>query len=711
MKPPRDGGSPSGRPPVGRKGPAEVLLDLARDEALRSGGGPPALRRIAEAASTALGCSRVSIWLYDDQRTAITCSDLYERSSDSHSSGAVLLSADYPRYFKALESERTLAAHDARADPRTSEFRDGYLDLHDINSMLDVPIRLGGLVKGVVCHEHVGPARRWTPEEEAFGGSIADFAALAMERAERRAAERALRESRERERQLLDSTAEAIFGVDLEGCCTFCNASCLEMLGHEIDSDLLGANMHELIHHHAADGAVLESEDCGITRALRSGEPLHVRTEIFWRADGSSFPVEYRSHSVRRDGEVVGCVVTFLDISTQLEEEHERRELEERSHHAQRLESLSILAGGVAHDFNNMLMAVIGNLALATEDLEEGSPAREGIEQAEKAALRAAGLAQQLLAFSGGGGFALEQVHLPELIREMLSLLRSSLAPDVRLETQLPDELLPVRADATQLRQVVMNLVLNASEALGGLPGVVRVELATAELDEAGIVSPWASASASPGRHLVLRVSDSGSGMDPETKRRVFDPFFSTKFAGRGLGLAAVLGIVRGHGGLIRVDSEPERGTTFEVCLPVASEPAAEVVVPSRVSVGGRSFAGRLLVVDDDVAVLTVTRRILEKAGYKVVTAVDGRQAVEIVEGDDEGFDAILLDLTMPVLSGEEACYQILELRPGSRILLSSGFTEGDMESRFGDRGPAGFIQKPYRPERLLARLEELRLH
>lgn len=704
------GGIPTGRRGGGSLTPqTRELLALARDEVLRFGDADRALRHITEAAARALQVERVGVWLYDEARTSIRCADLHVRSAGTHSSGPCLSAADYPAYFEALEGERVISAHDAVEDPRTCEFAESYLEPHGISSMLDAPIRLGGVMQGVVCHEHVGPRRIWSAEDRAFAGSMADFVALALEAAERRQAEEALRESEERVRLVMNSTAEGIFGIDAQGRCTFCNASGLRALGHDAEDELLGRSMHSRLHRHGAGADPRESAECRVLRTAGAGEPVHVADDVFFRRDGTSFPVEYHVQPIRRGTRLVGSVVTFLDVEGRREAEAHRRALEEQIQHAQKMESLANLAGGVAHDFNNMLMAVLGNASLALEDLREGSAAHEHVRQVETAALRAADLAQQLLAYSGRGRFHLEGADIAAIVREMTHLLESSLSPNARLELNLDEGLPLVEADATQLRQVFMNLILNASESLGDEEGSVSVAACRRVVDAALSGGGWLPEPPAAGEHVCVTVTDTGAGMDAETRARVFEPFFTTKTAGRGLGLAAVLGIVRGHRGSIRVASKPDRGTTFEVVLPAAPTAVAaqRAAAPSRPT-GSSAARGAILVADDDPSVRAVARRMLERSGYSVLEAADGEAAVAEVDRRGDELALVLLDLTMPKLGGEAACREILRRCPHLRVLVSSGYPEQAVVERFGDVRPSGFIQKPYLPSALVAKVAEL---
>jgi CheY-like chemotaxis protein len=349
----------------------------------------------------------------------------------------------------------------------------------------------------------------------------------------------------------------------------------------------------------------------------------------------------------------------------------------------------------------------MGNVDLALATLAPESSLRLFLERANTAAQRAADLTNQMLAYSGKGRFVVEPIDLSWLVNEMGPLLATVTSKRAIVQYHLADGLPPVEADATQLRQVVMNLITNASDALGEGEGVIQVSTGVVEADSSYLPSgPW-NAPLPEGRYAYVEVSDSGCGMDAATQAKIFDPFFTTKQTGRGLGLAAVLGIVQGHGGGVHLQSEPGKGTRFQVLLPVAEhsgEPAC-----SAVSAGGSGWRGRgtVLLVDDEEIVRTTTRAMLEQCGFTVLTASDGIEAVEVFRARTGEIAAVILDVTMPRMGGEEAFRQMHQLDPTVPVILSSGYDEQDAVSRFAGKGLAGFIQKPYRMESLAEKLRK----
>jgi PAS domain S-box-containing protein len=383
------------------------------------------------------------------------------------------------------------------------------------------------------------------------------------------------------------------------------------------------------------------------------------------------------------------------DITERKIAEKERRQIENKLVESAKLESLGVLAGGIAHDFNNLLTGILGNASLARQDLPPSSPGQPMLDQIEQSARRAADLCKQMLAYSGRGRFMIQRLDLNTLIEDTTHLLQISISKNCVLRFNLATSLPAISADATQLRQIIMNLVINASEAIGSRSGVLALNTGVARVDAEYLRSFRPDASPAPGDYVFIEVSDNGCGMDAATLARIFDPFFTTKFTGRGLGLAAVLGIVRGHKGGLKVYSEVGKGTTFKLFFPCAAGKAEAIDEPHPTD---PQFAGSgtVLIADDEETVRTVAARMLEYLGFSVVLASDGREAVEKFRAEPSRFVFVLLDLTMPHLDGEEAFRQLRLLNPGVRVILTSGFNHHEAINRFVGKGLAGFIQKPF---------------
>jgi len=403
----------------------------------------------------------------------------------------------------------------------------------------------------------------------------------------------------------------------------------------------------------------------------------------------------------RPDGSTVWDGIQ-LDITDRKADEEKLRLREDQLRQAQRMESIGVLAGGIAHDFNNLLTGVIGNASLALDSMPADDENHILIQAVMTSANRAADLTRQMLAYAGKGRFIVGPVSVSETVREMADLLRSSVPATIALDLDLDRDLPAVEADLGQIEQIVMNLILNASEAIGDKPGRITVQARTREVDAAMIEQSHLDVP--PGTYVCLEVEDNGSGMDDATKARIFEPFFTTKFTGRGLGLAAVHGIVRAHHGTVIVYSYPGQGTHFTVLLPAASATAvAKPEAASSAPVLDRR--GTALVVDDEETVRLVAKNILERAGYRVLLATNGVEAIEIFKQAPRQISFVLLDSTMPLLSGEEALNRLLAIRPDVPILLSSGYNQIEVIKRFTGRGIAGFIGKPYSSATLLEKI------
>jgi PAS domain S-box-containing protein len=379
---------------------------------------------------------------------------------------------------------------------------------------------------------------------------------------------------------------------------------------------------------------------------------------------------------------------------------------EAQSRHVQKLESIGVLAGGIAHDFNNLLHVILGNADIALNRLSGRSPARDPLEEVVRATIRAADLTRQLLAYSGKGAFVVRHLDLSSEVREMATLLRTAISKQATLVWELAPDLPVITADATQVRQIVMNLITNASDALasGGTITLRTGVLPPEELDAAGFDGPLGEERLpiDQEKFVYLEVSDTGSGMPPETLQRIFDPFFSTKFAGRGLGLAAVMGIVRSHRGLIRIQTEPGAGTRFRVLFPAVFGTATHPEKPSAARTDWHG-SGTVLVVEDEESVREVAERILQDFGFTTVTAGDGQEALEIMERIGDSVTAVLLDLSMPRMGGQETLRRLRERRPELPIVMMSGYTEEAVVAEFDQYTPGltAFLQKPFLAEDL----------
>ncbi len=493
-----------------------------------------------------------------------------------------------------------------------------------------------------------------------------------------------LRRSLARLQRIFDSVEEVYLETTLDGRILEVSPSAQYWVGKDVD--LRGMSSWDF-YAHAKDRerliAALRSEgrvrDFETTARLPDG-----RTVIC--ASNLSLVTEEETGESR----IVG---SLRDITEQKRAEAERHELERQMQQAQKLESLGLLAGGIAHDFNNLLTGMLGSAELALLKLAPDHPARPRVEAIRPIARRATELCRELLAYSGRARFDVVPVDLSALVRDMEELLRVSLPKKTHLERELASGLPAIVGDATQLRQIVLNLVINAAEAMEG-SGIVRIATRACRCAAGELASPYVSETPPGGDYALLEVRDTGPGMSDTVRRHLFDPFFTTKFSGRGLGLAAVLGIVRGHRGTVQVLSEPGKGSTFRVFLPVAtaalSEPREAVAEAPWVG------QGRVLLVDDEASVREVGAAMLAHLGFEVTLAEGGRRALEVFGSQGDGFALAIVDLTMPDLSGIEVVHELTRLRPDVAVLITSGYGEEEGEALLEREGVRGFLPKPF---------------
>jgi PAS domain S-box-containing protein len=402
------------------------------------------------------------------------------------------------------------------------------------------------------------------------------------------------------------------------------------------------------------------------------------------------------------DGRIpVRMLGTHSEITDIKEAEKKRQDLEKQVLQAQKLESLGVLAGGIAHDFNNILMVIQGHaeLALATAGHPEDSAAF--LDQIQSSVRQAAELCAQMLAYSGKGSYLVGDVFLDSLIDDMLPLLQTSVTRKVQLVVHRTGKVKGFRGDLTQIRQVVMNLVINAAEALGDEGGEVELFSSSRFISVEELALKFPQEKLAPGPYTVFTVRDEGCGMDETTSRRVFEPFFTTKFTGRGLGMAAVQGIVHAHEGGLHLETAPGQGTTFTILFPASIEAAPSASMAPQIPEHSLPEGHTILVVDDEPLVLDLTARMVQKLGFSVLKAADGMEALRIHEQHRHEISCILLDLTMPQMDGEEAYRELQRQQADVRVVLCSGYSEKDIERRFFGTGLANFLHKPYSLEQL----------
>jgi PAS domain S-box-containing protein len=497
-----------------------------------------------------------------------------------------------------------------------------------------------------------------------------------------RAAEQAVRDAAVEWQATFDGIGDGIGLLDVRGRVQRSNAALPMLLGRNPD-EVTGRDLDELIPPGAGDEAIAK----GLEKLKR------FKVE---RAMGERTFAITVDPMVDPAGKLRGGVAIVTDIT-------ERKRMDQRLWEAQKMESIGLLAGGVAHDFNNLLMGILGNASLASETLQSPKKARAALQDVVRASERAAALTRQLLAYAGKGHFVVGPVDLSSMVQELAPLIQSSIPRKVGLVLNVAADLPGIEADKAQLEQVAMNLIVNAAEAIEN-EGSVTVTTRIRRVDPADRLH-FVTDQDLEGCYIALEVRDNGVGMDEETRRRIFDPFFSTKFLGRGLGLSAALGIVRRHRGAIRVESEPGKGTAVEVLFPARAEVPIPAEIEKPAAAPGK---GTILVVDDEEMIRTLLVATLERSGYQVLLAENGAEALSVFSRNAERISLVVLDLVMPVMSGDEVLPHLFLYKPQIPVIVSSGQDPSECMRKLSEPRVASYLQKPYRPDKLIGKIHDL---
>jgi PAS domain S-box-containing protein len=534
-------------------------------------------------------------------------------------------------------------------------------------------------------------------------GRVHGLCGISTDISERKRAEAELRESRRQLESLLGQLPGMAFRFVNDGNFTpvYVSRGALGLTGH---------SARDFIESHVRFDDIVHPEDrerfrSAINAAVKRRRGFEVEYRIVDRAGHVKWVFERGQGIYDDDGRLLSIEGLAIDITQRKDAEAEKLLVERRLLEGQKLESIGVLAGGIAHDFNNLLTGVIGNANLAALELPPTSRVQQNLKQIEIASQRAAELCQQMLAYAGKGRFMVHKVEIGSLVENTVPLLRASISKRAELKFDLSPGLPPILADPTQMRQIVMNLVLNAGEALGETDGEITIRTKrirpSPDLLSGAVLTP-----ADPEHdHVLLEVRDTGSGMSPETMAKIFDPFFTTKFAGRGLGLAAVLGIIRSHKGGIKVSSTPGRGSTFSLLFPIVTGNSDGPAVRKNTAAPWRQ-EGLALIVDDEDHVRSVTAGMLKTCGLRTETARDGYEGLDLFRAKPNEYDIILLDMTMPRLSGEETLVLLREVRPDVRVLFMSGYNRREVVDSMAGTGVLSFIQKPFTLESLREQLK-----
>jgi PAS domain S-box-containing protein len=507
----------------------------------------------------------------------------------------------------------------------------------------------------------------------------------------RKRAEKELLATNEKLTKFLETCPLAVMVLDVTGVVTLWTHAAEKLYGWSA-SEVIGKFLPAVDDEHREE--FLDN----LARVFR-GEPL-LGIERVRRSRTGVFDAQVWAVPLTLADGQKQCLSIVADIT-------ERKRAEERYRETQKLESLGVLAGGIAHDFNNLLVGILGNASLAADSLSAANPIRALLNDVITASQRAADLTRQLLAYAGKGQFIVQPIDLSATIQEIAQLIQASIPKSVQLRLDLRPTLASIEADRAQIQQLVMNLIINAAEAVGEENGTVQVTTGVQDVDESYIRTARLGDRLTPGRHVFFEVQDTGCGMSPETLAKIFDPFFTTKFMGRGLGLAAALGIIRSHRGAIKVYSQLGKGSTFKALFPASAD--ATTAAESKSAPETLTGAGMVLVVDDEDIVRRTVKASLQRYGYSVLLAENGQHAVELFRDAHADLCAVVLDMTMPVMSGEEALRQLRVIDPSVPVILSSGFSEAEAVRRFTGKGLAGFLQKPFTARSLAAKLRDVR--
>lgn len=522
------------------------------------------------------------------------------------------------------------------------------------------------------------------------------FLGLGTDISERKQMEESLAASEQRLRAILDNTEEVIYTLDWEGNFLFLSTAWENVTGHTVE-EAVGQPFAPYVHEDDRPGCFEFLKKVRDTGQPHKGGEYRVRSKsgewVWFRSTGAAIK--------DADGAPLHYVGAAMDVTELKRNEEQRREHERHMQQVQKFESLGVLAGGVAHDFNNILLAIMGYAELSLMDLEPGSALGANMKGIINAAARAADLCKQMLASAGKGLTVIEEIDLGAIIQEMLHLLEISISKKIALELNLKPDLPMMKGDNTQIRQIIMNLIINGAEAIGSLEGAITVETGVKDTLPPNMPRNPFFDPDHDGPWILLKVTDSGCGMDAATIDRMFEPFFTTKFTGRGLGMSAVQGIIRSHRGYIAVDSRPGQGACFRLFFPACSHPAAitEKRGDAPEWVQGRSC--RILLVDDEEEVVKVCTRIVKKLGHAVITARDGSDALAVFKEKEAAIDLIIMDMTMPHMDGKETLAALRLLDTRVPVVISSGYTEVDILGQFSGLHLNGFIQKPYTMKKL----------
>jgi PAS domain S-box-containing protein len=542
---------------------------------------------------------------------------------------------------------------------------------------------LWGIVRATAIKDNNGHLQYWL-------GLIEDIT-------ERKAAKEALKQSGRRYRNILESIEEGYFEVDLKGSFTFFNEQVCKIIGYS-RQDLMGMSNRQY-----TSPATARKMYRIFNRIFQTGEFAKITNYEIIRKDGTKKILEVSASLMRNsDNEPSGFRGILSDVTDRITAQKDKERLESQVQQAQKMEAVGTLAGGIAHDFNNLLMGFQGNISLMLMDLGDEHPHCEFLNNMERYVKRGSELTRQILGFARGGKYQVKTINLNDLINKSAGMF-SRTKKEITIHQKFQEDLWPVEVDQGQIEQVLLNLFVNAWQAMPG-GGNLFLETENVTLEVNDYDKPYAIR---PGRYIRISVSDTGTGMDKATQERIFEPFFTTKGVGRGtgLGLASAYGIIKNHNGIINVYSEKGHGATFKIYLPASKKQMIkEKARPESLEVGTEM----ILLVDDEEMVADIGKDMLEKLGYKILVAAGGTEAIKIFNTSRDQVQLVILDMIMPDMSGGETFNRLKAIKPDVKILLSSGYSLNGRASQIMKRGCNGFIQKPFNLKQISRKIREI---
>jgi len=667
---------------------SSAMLRLTTSKTIFSGDTSLAIRELSEIGADTLKVERIGVWLFSEAQDRFRAFNLYQRSTHKHEGALEILLSQAPLCLNALQNNRIIAVDDVQADPLMLEHRP-FLAQRGITSCMAASIHMAGKLLGFITIAHVGQPRQWSTEEQNFAASLADTAAMIFEVAKRKEAEQKLLESRQFLRQVIDTDPNFIFVKDPAGRFVLVNQAVADAYGTTVenlcgktDADF-NPEISEVCHFRADDNYVIET-----------GRELLIPEEKITDANGKvrwlqtmKRPLEHPDTHERH----------VLGVSTDITE---RRRLHEQLAQTQKMDALGQLAGGVAHDFNNIMTGILGYTTLLKMAHHDNQEIWHCAEMIEQSATRAADLTQKLLGFARKGKHQNTRIDMHAIVRDTVAILARTIEANIKISLNLAADCPYVMGDPSQIQQIILNLAINARHAMcreyGGSNGG-ELTISTKVLNPPSIAAT--NDDLYTVKQLEVAVSDTGCGIEESQFEKIFEPFYTTKGEGRGtgMGLAMVYGIVKNHGGTIHVESRLNKGSTFRVRLPLAAPPPVHQI--EKIYEAPRPGRGFILIVDDHQVVREVTSEMLSLLGYKAVTAKDGMEAVEYYRQNKDQVDLVIIDLIMPRMGARECVQAIKEINPTARVILSTGYGPTNSVREVLDQGVAGFVQKPYKLE------------